>query len=171
MPAGVARAIVRAPTHVLHRFQIALADVDRSVYTDLDVHVARHPSEDVPFLLTRVLAFALEHAEGLEFGKGLSDADEPAVWRRTGDGRVLTWIDVGSPAPGRLHRAAKLGALVHDLFPGLTAEALAVVNRALPAAPVDSRQPVKGEASESRLSPSWLTRLGDRAAVANNQTA
>jgi uncharacterized protein YaeQ len=112
LPAGVARAIVRAPTTVLHRFQIALADVDRSVYTDLDVRVARHPSEDVPFLLTRVLAFALEHTEGLEFGKGLSDADEPAVWQRAGDGRVLTWIDVGSPAPDRLHRAAKLGARV-----------------------------------------------------------
>lgn len=110
--AGVACAIVRASTNVLHRFQIALADVDRSVYTDLDVRVARHPSEDVPFLLTRVLAFALEHADGLEFGKGLSDADEPAVWQRTGDGRVLTWIDVGSPAPDRLHRAAKLGARV-----------------------------------------------------------
>jgi len=100
------------PTTVLHRFQIALADVDRSVYTDLDVRVARHPSEDVPFLLTRVLAFTLEHTAGLEFGKGLSDADEPAVWQRTGDGRVLTWIDVGSPAPDRLHRAAKLGARV-----------------------------------------------------------
>ena len=83
---------------------------------------------------------------------------------------IVLALRVGEP--GRiLSMPAKLGALVHGLFPGLTAEVLSAVNRALPAAPVDSRQPVKGEASASRLSPSWLTRLGDRAAVQNNQTA
>ncbi len=101
---------MRAP--VLHRFEINLADVDRGVYADLDLRVARHPSEDVPFLLTRVLAYALEHTDGLTFSKGLSEADEPAIWQRTPDGRVLTWIDVGAPAADRLHRAAKLGARV-----------------------------------------------------------
>jgi uncharacterized protein YaeQ len=92
---------------VLHRFEIRLADVDRGVYTDLDLRVARHPSEDAPYLLTRVLAFALEHCDGLAFSKGLSEADEPALWVRSGDGRVQQWIEVGSPAPDRLHRAAK----------------------------------------------------------------
>jgi uncharacterized protein YaeQ len=97
---------------VLHRFEIALADVDRGVYTDLDLRVARHPSEDEPFLLTRVLAFALEHKEGLAFSKGLSEADEPALWVKTGDGRVVEWIDVGAPAADRLHRASKLAERV-----------------------------------------------------------
>jgi uncharacterized protein YaeQ len=92
---------------VLHRFAINLADVDRGVYADLDVRVARHPSEDNPYLLTRVLAFALEQCPGLEFSKGLSEADQPALWVRTGDGRVSDWIEVGSPAPDRLHRASK----------------------------------------------------------------
>ncbi len=97
---------------VLHRFEIALADVDRGVYADLDLRVARHPSEDEPYLLTRVLAFALEHKEGLAFSKGLSEADEPAIWRKTGDGRVLEWIEVGAPAADRLHRASKLAERV-----------------------------------------------------------
>lgn len=92
---------------MIHRFEIALADVDRGVYADLDVRVARHPSEDVPYLLTRVLAYALEHKEGLAFSKGLSEADEPALWVRHGDGRVLDWIEVGAPAADRLHRASK----------------------------------------------------------------
>ncbi|MBM4060240.1 MAG: YaeQ family protein [Planctomycetes bacterium] len=92
---------------MIHRFEIALADVDRGVYADLDVRVARHPSEDVPYLLTRVLAFALEHQEGLQFSKGLSESDEPALWRKGPDGRVLDWIEVGSPTPERLHRANK----------------------------------------------------------------
>lgn len=97
---------------MLHRFEIALADVDRGVYTDLDLRVARHPSEDEPYLLTRVLAFALEYKEGLAFSKGLSEADEPALWVKSGDGRVLEWIDVGAPAADRLHRAAKLATRV-----------------------------------------------------------
>jgi uncharacterized protein YaeQ len=97
---------------VLHRFEIALADVDRGVYADLDLRVARHPSEDEPYLLTRVLAFALEHKDGLAFSKGLAEADEPALWVKAPDGRVLEWIEVGAPAPDRLHRAAKLAGRV-----------------------------------------------------------
>ena len=92
---------------LLHRFEINLADVDRGVYQDLDLRVARHPSEDNAYLLTRVLAFALEHKDGLAFSRGLSEADEPALWVRTGDGRILEWIDIGAPAADRLHRASK----------------------------------------------------------------
>ena len=97
---------------MIHRFEIALADVDRGVYADLDVRVARHPSEDAPYLLTRVLAYALEHKEGLAFSKGLSEADEPALWVRNGEGRVIEWIEVGAPAADRLHRASKLAERV-----------------------------------------------------------
>ena len=97
---------------MIHRFEIALADVDRGVYADLDVRVARHPSEDAPWLLTRMLAYALEHKEGLAFGKGLSDSEEPALWLRDGEGRVIEWIDVGAPAAERLHRASKLAERV-----------------------------------------------------------
>jgi hypothetical protein len=67
---------------------------------------------------------------------------------------------------------AKLGALAHALFPGFTAELLGLVNRCLPSAPADGEGVrLKGEDSVSALSPSWLTRLGDRAAERNNQTA
>jgi uncharacterized protein YaeQ len=110
LPRDRQRAIVPDPfpgTALLHRFEIALADVDRGVYADLDLRVARHPSEDAPYLLTRVLACALEHKEGLVFSKGLSEADEPALWVKSLDGRVQEWIEVGSPAPDRLHRASK----------------------------------------------------------------
>lgn len=104
---GWSAALLPRRTPVLHRFEINLADVDRGIYQDLDLRVARHPSEDNPYLLTRVLAFALEYKEGLAFSRGLSEADEPALWVRTGDGRVVEWIEVGAPAPDRLHRAAK----------------------------------------------------------------
>jgi NAD(P)-dependent dehydrogenase (short-subunit alcohol dehydrogenase family) len=67
---------------------------------------------------------------------------------------------------------AKLGALAHGLSPGFTAEVLGLVNRCLPSPQVNEGDVrLKGEDSVSALSPSWLTRLGDRAAKRNNQTA
>lgn len=65
---------------------------------------------------------------------------------------------------------AKLGAKVHDLFPGFTADMLGLVNRLLPAADGEApRTRKKGEQSASAVSPSWLTQLGDRAARRFNQ--
>ena len=91
----------------VHRFQIDLSDVDRGVYEALDLRVARHPSESVPYLLTRTLAYALSYEEGLAFSKGLSTSDEPAIWSKDPGGRILLWIDVGNPSAERLHKASK----------------------------------------------------------------
>ncbi len=91
----------------MRRFEIALADADRGMYADLDLRVAQHPSESERFLVARVLARALEHDEGVEFGRGVSTDDEPAIWRRDLRGDLLAWIEVGAPSAERLHRASK----------------------------------------------------------------
>lgn len=91
----------------IHRFIADISDLDRGVYESLDLRVARHPSETVPFLLTRLLALVLEHQEGLEFTRGLCAADEPAVWVRDLTGHPTLWIDIGAPSPDRLHKASK----------------------------------------------------------------
>jgi uncharacterized protein YaeQ len=91
----------------LHRLKIQLSDVDRGVYEALDLRLARHPSESVRYLLTRAVAYALFFDEGIAFGPGLAEADEPALSIGTLDGRRVCWIDVGSPAAERLHRASK----------------------------------------------------------------
>ncbi len=96
-----------AKTSTLYRFQIELADIDRSIYETLDLRVACHPSEDAERLVIRVLARALAHEEGLEFGRGLSHTEDPALWVRTVHGEIKTWIDVGCPSAERLHRASK----------------------------------------------------------------
>jgi uncharacterized protein YaeQ len=54
-----------------------------------------------------VLARALEHAEGMEFGRGVSTDDEPAIWQRDLRGDLLAWIEVGSPSVERLHKVMK----------------------------------------------------------------
>jgi len=91
----------------IYSFNIDLADSDRGVYQPLELRVARHPSESEPYLLTRVLAYCCEYAEGIAFSKGLSDPDEPTLAIRDLTGTLLTWIDVGAPEAARLHRAGK----------------------------------------------------------------
>lgn len=91
----------------MRKFEIALADADRGVYEDLELRVAQHPSESERFLVARVLARALQHADGLEFGRGVSTDDEPAIWQKDLRGDLLAWIDLGAPSRDRLHKASK----------------------------------------------------------------
>src|SRR6185295_11569735 len=91
----------------IHTFDIELADSDRAVYQTLNLRVAQHPSETPDYLLTRVLAYCLEHAEGIAFSKGLSDPDDPAIAVRDLTGALQVWVDIGLPEPERLHRASK----------------------------------------------------------------
>ncbi len=89
-------------------FTVQLADVDRGVYEDLAVRVARHPSETDAFMFTRLLAYCLEYQEGIEFGGGVSTAEEPAVLVRDLTGAITAWIEVGSPDAARVHFGSKL---------------------------------------------------------------
>ena len=91
----------------IYNFGIELADADREVYESLALRVARHPSESEEYLLTRVLAYALEFTEGIEFSRGLSEPDEPAISVRDLTGAIRSWIDIGTPDAGRLHKAGK----------------------------------------------------------------
>ena len=68
-----------ALTATIYNIDIDLADADRGVYETLALRVAQHPSESEAYLVTRVLAYALEYTEGIEFSAGLSNADLPAI--------------------------------------------------------------------------------------------
>ena len=97
-----------ALTATMHHLAVALSDVDRGVYEELDLRVAQHPSESMRFLITRALAYCLSYEEGIAFSKGgLSNAEEPALSIRDATGILLAWIDVGAPSAERLHKAAK----------------------------------------------------------------
>lgn len=97
----------------IHRFAIELSDVGRGVYASLDLRVARHPSESLRYMLARVLAYCLRYEEGIEMGRGVSTAEEPAVWVRDLRGEVTAWIEIGQPSTARLHKASKTGARVY----------------------------------------------------------
>jgi uncharacterized protein YaeQ len=97
-----------ALTATMRRFEVTLADSDRGVYETLDLRVAQHPSESDRFLVARLVARALEHAEGLEWSKGgVSSDEEPALSQRDLRGDLMAWIEIGLPTPARLHKASK----------------------------------------------------------------
>jgi NAD(P)-dependent dehydrogenase (short-subunit alcohol dehydrogenase family) len=81
-------------------------------------------------------------------------------------GQIIEALRSGK-AGGVLSVPANLGALFHGVFPSLMTDLLAVAHRWLPED--GPRVAAKGEASTSRLSPSWLTVLGERAARRYNQ--
>jgi uncharacterized protein YaeQ len=92
----------------IYSFEVNLSDLDRNVREELAFRVARHPSENEAYLLTRILAYCLEYRAGLSFSKGgLSDPDAPALAVHDLTGALLRWIEIGVPEPARLHRASK----------------------------------------------------------------
>jgi uncharacterized protein YaeQ len=96
-----------ALSSTIFTFDIDVADSDRGVYEHLDLRVARHPSESNEFLVARVLAYCLEYTDGIEFSRGLCDADDPPIAVRDLTGAMQAWIDIGTPSADRLHRASK----------------------------------------------------------------
>ncbi len=89
----------------VYKFALNVADLDRQVYGDFPLAVARHPSETEARMMLRVLAFALHASEGLEFGRGISTDDEPDLWRKSLSGDVELWVELGTPDPERLRKA------------------------------------------------------------------
>lgn len=81
----------------IFRAGLAVADIDRGYYRDHALTLARHPSETDERMMIRLLAFALNADDRLEFGRGLSAEGEPDLWRRDRTGAVEQWIDVGLP--------------------------------------------------------------------------
>lgn len=84
---------------------LQVADTDRHYYAEHALTLARHPSETDERLMVRLLAFALNADEALEFGRGLSAEDEPALWKKDLTGRIELWIEVGLPDEKAVRRA------------------------------------------------------------------
>ena len=91
----------------IYNFDIDLSDGDRGVYESIALRVPRHPSESEEYLVTRVLAYLLEYADGISFSRGVSEPDEPAIVVRDLTGAITAWVEVGTPDAPRLHKASK----------------------------------------------------------------
>jgi len=96
----------------IYKAELQIADMDRHYYADHALTVARHPSETDERMMVRIAAFALLAHERLEFGKGLSDTDEPDLWQKDLTGAIDAWIEVGQPDERRISKAAGRAAQV-----------------------------------------------------------
>jgi uncharacterized protein YaeQ len=92
---------------IIHRAAIHLSHVDRGIYESLQATLARHPSETAERLVLRLLAYAVCYSPELVFTRGVGAADEPDLWVKGPDDRVALWIEVGTPEPERLLKAAR----------------------------------------------------------------
>lgn len=107
---------------VIYKALLQVADMDRHYYADHALNIACHPSETLERMMVRVLAFGLNAHERLEFGKGISDTDEPDLWRRDLTGAIEQWIDVGQPDERRVLKACGRSAEVLVYAYGSNAE-------------------------------------------------
>jgi uncharacterized protein YaeQ len=89
----------------IYKTELSISDMDRHYYATHALTLARHPSETEERLMVRLLAFALYADERLEFGKGLSDEDEPALWRKAYTDEIEQWIELGQPDEARIRKA------------------------------------------------------------------
>ncbi|MGE5161989.1 MAG: YaeQ family protein [Betaproteobacteria bacterium] len=89
----------------VYRADLAVSDLDRGVYSQHALTLARHPSETEERLMVRLLAFALHADEALAFGRGLSTEDEADLWQHDATGAIERWIDVGLPAEKDVRKA------------------------------------------------------------------
>jgi len=56
-------------------------------------------------MMVRLLAFALNASDQLEFTKGLSTDDEPELWQKSLSNEIELWIELGLPDESRLRKA------------------------------------------------------------------
>jgi uncharacterized protein YaeQ len=92
----------------IYRFQIDVSDVDRNNYGSFEIRVAQHPSESDLYLVTRIIAYALHQADGVEFSRsGLCDPSDPPLLAQDLTGQMTMWIDIGQPSADRVHKAGK----------------------------------------------------------------
>lgn len=88
------------------RAEVGISDLDRQYYQTHTLTLARHPSETDERMMVRLLAFVMNASEQLEFGRGISTEDEPALWDRDLTGSIRHWIEVGLPEERLLRRAS-----------------------------------------------------------------
>ncbi|MGO2074691.1 MAG: YaeQ family protein [Pseudoalteromonas sp.] len=85
--------------------QLSLSDMDRHLYQDFNLTLAQHSSENAQRLMVRLLAYALNVCEGLEFTKGLSADDEPEIWHKNYSNEIELWVELGLPDEKRVKKA------------------------------------------------------------------
>ncbi|MEA9393195.1 YaeQ family protein [Acerihabitans sp. TG2] len=96
----------------VHKAAINVADMDRNYFSDVNLVLAQHPSETPQRMMLRLLAWIYHADDRLEFTRGISAEDEPALWLHNDCGEPQLWIELGLPDEKRLRKACHLSRQV-----------------------------------------------------------
>ena len=107
----------------IYKVQLSVSDMDRHYYENHNLTIAKHPSETDERLMVRILAFALNAHEQLEFSKGLSSDDEPDIWQKSLSGELELWVALGLPGEKSVRQSCgKSKKVLIYCYGGKTAE-------------------------------------------------
>jgi uncharacterized protein YaeQ len=90
----------------IFKADLQVSDLDRAHFASHALTLARHPSETDERMMVRLLAFALNADERLEFGRGLSAEDEADLVHTDLTGAIELWIEVGLPDERGIRKAS-----------------------------------------------------------------
>ena len=97
--------------------------MDRHYYEAHNLTIAKHPSETDERLMLRVVAFALNAHEQLEFTRGISTGDEPDMWQKNLRGEIELWVELGLPSEKIIRQSCrKADEMIIYCYGGSTAE-------------------------------------------------
>jgi uncharacterized protein YaeQ len=107
----------------IYKIELSVADMDRHYYETHNLTVAKHPSETDERLMVRILAFALNAHEQLEFTRGISTDDEPDIWQKSLSGEIELWVALGLPSEKFVRQSCgKANEVIVYCYGGSTAE-------------------------------------------------
>ncbi len=96
----------------IFKVNLNISDMNRNYYQEHAFTLARHPSETDVRMLVRIIVFALNAHEHLQFTKGLGSAEEPDIWEVDLTGQVQHWIDLGQPNEKRIRQSCSKASRV-----------------------------------------------------------
>ena len=107
----------------IYKVELSVADMDRHYYETHNLTVATPPSETDERLMVRILAFALNAHEQLEFTRGISTDDKPDIWQKSLGGEHELWVALGLPSEKVVRQSCgKAKAVIVYCYGGSTAE-------------------------------------------------
>ena len=107
----------------IYKVELSVSDMDRHYYETHKLTVAKHPSETDERLMVRLIAFALNAHEQLEFSRGLSTDDEPDLWDKSLSGEIDLWVTLGLPSEKIVRQSCgKAKEVIIYSYGGRTAE-------------------------------------------------
>ena len=107
----------------IYKVELSVSDMDRHYYETHKLTVAKHPSETDERLMVRILAYAINAHEQLEFSRGLSTDDEPDLWQKNLRNEIELWVTLGLPSEKIVRQScSKAKEVIIYSYGGRTAE-------------------------------------------------